>query len=178
MEKQMDMVTLMRRLRAHGFALSMLFDKKTLKMISDKSVGKPCEPDPEVCTNLWGTYDMFTGAEKGVIAEAEMEHTEGNSVLLGKSSFGPHNARAQKALMLAASLSGRNMVEHQGGYGNTFEPGVETSNNKQTIKLSLPLRDEPLRQTIADDVQLNEDYNPMVDNDQPPDILQKSKDDR
>lgn len=115
MEKQMDMVTLMRRLRAHGFALSMLFDKKTLKMISDKSVGKPCEPDPEVCTNLWGTYDMFTGAEKGVIAEAEMEHTEGNSVLLGKSSFGPHNARAQKALMLAASLSGRNMVEHQGG---------------------------------------------------------------
>jgi len=97
MEKQMDMVTLMRRLRAHGFALSMLFDKKTLKLISDKSVGKSCEPDTVVCTNLWGTYDMFTASEKGAIAEAEAVNNASSSVLLGVStSFGPHNSRAKK----------------------------------------------------------------------------------
>ena len=45
MKTQMDMVQLIRRLRAHGFALSMMFDQKTLGMISQKSKGKPCEPD-------------------------------------------------------------------------------------------------------------------------------------
>jgi len=62
--------------------------------------------------------------------------------------------------------------QHQGGQTNSFEPGVETSNNasKPTVGASkkgkyVAVRDEPLRQTIADDVQLNEDYNPMVDND-------------
>jgi len=44
MKEQMDMVQLIRRIRAHGFALSMLFDSKTLKLISAKSKGKPCEP--------------------------------------------------------------------------------------------------------------------------------------
>jgi len=44
MKVQMDMVQLIRRLRAHGFALSMLFDAKTLKLISNKSKGRPHLP--------------------------------------------------------------------------------------------------------------------------------------
>lgn len=45
MRKQMDIVKLIRRLRAHGFALSMMYEKETLKLISKKSKGKPFESD-------------------------------------------------------------------------------------------------------------------------------------
>jgi len=78
MNKQMDIVTLIRRLRAHGFALSMMFEKETLKSISKKSKGKPFEMDEveeEVSSdnNLWGAQEMFSRAEKGKIAEQEEE---------------------------------------------------------------------------------------------------------
>jgi len=43
MAKQMDIVKLIRRLRAHGFALSMFMEAETLKAISKKSKGLPAE---------------------------------------------------------------------------------------------------------------------------------------
>jgi len=97
MKKEMDIVTLVRRIRAHGFALSMLFDPKTLKMISNKASRKPQAPLPETEgegekgeDNLWCTYSMFTEAEKRAIDEMEainFGHADGTP----KPKYGPHN---------------------------------------------------------------------------------------
>jgi len=79
MKKQMDIVKLIRRLRAHGFALSMMYEKETLRLISKKSKGKPFEsdqePEPVVSSdgNLWGTHEMFSRAEKEEIARQEID---------------------------------------------------------------------------------------------------------
>ena len=79
MKKQMDIIALIRRLRAHGFALSMMFEKKTLTMISKKSKGKPFESEEEIVVkvesdlNMWGDKDMFTKQENTDIAKRELK---------------------------------------------------------------------------------------------------------
>jgi len=45
MEKQMDIVALIRRIRAQGFALSSLFEQSDLKLFSKKAMRKPFESD-------------------------------------------------------------------------------------------------------------------------------------
>lgn len=80
MTKQMDIIQLIRRLRAHGFALSMMYEKSTLHKISQKSKGKPFESEDDTdkiivddTTNLWGAHEMFSKDEKKAIAKDEQE---------------------------------------------------------------------------------------------------------
>jgi hypothetical protein len=82
MKRQMDIVQLIRRLRAHGFALSMMYEKETLRAISKKAKGVPFESDPEPEKymssdgNLWGTHEMFSKDEKKKIAEQNIDVAE------------------------------------------------------------------------------------------------------
>jgi hypothetical protein len=79
MAKQMDIVDLIRRIRAQGFAISSLFERSDLKIISRKAKGKPFESDeaPEVLVdsdiNMWGDRDMFTKEEKEEIAKNKLK---------------------------------------------------------------------------------------------------------
>jgi hypothetical protein len=71
----------------------MMFEKKTLSLISKKSKGKPFEseeqPEPESSdNNLWGTHEMFNKEQKALIAEHEAKNG-------GDSE---RNARAMAAL--------------------------------------------------------------------------------
>lgn len=100
MERQMDIVQLIRRLRAHGFALSMMYEKNTLRAISKKSKGVPCksESEPEEYFssdgNLWGTHEMFSKDEKMLIAEKNIDVAETTD----------RNARAMKELKAGRTI--------------------------------------------------------------------------
>jgi hypothetical protein len=73
MKKEMDIVTLMRRVRALNLGMSILFEEKTLHMISAKGARKPSKPldeseDVDEIANLWCTYSRFNEKEKNTIA--------------------------------------------------------------------------------------------------------------
>lgn len=82
---QLDIVTQLRRLRAHGFALSMLMDKGTINICSDKSRTKPLVKDVCVNQSHWEKYEQYTNREKFIVCitrqyidiknrEKEVEH--------------------------------------------------------------------------------------------------------
>lgn len=122
MKKQMDIVKLIRRLRAHGFALSMLFEKNTLSLISKKSKGKPFEEEQEPVeevssdNNMWGSHEMFTKKEKEEIVKKEMQQAL-KEKMGGKNAgsgltLGDANSKAMRQLGAAA---GTGKVTESGG---------------------------------------------------------------
>lgn len=61
----------------------MMFEAKTLELISEKSKGKPFESEDhededyhQEAVNLWGAHEMFTKLEKKRIAEEELANDE------------------------------------------------------------------------------------------------------
>jgi len=44
LSSSLDLVNFLRRLRSHGFALSLLLDSSVLKLLSKRSVTKPAKP--------------------------------------------------------------------------------------------------------------------------------------
>ena len=124
----MDIVQLIRRLRAHGFALSMLFEKQTLSLISKKSKGKPfeeeVEPVEEVSSenNLWGSHDMFSKAEKEGIAKKELQNAL-KEKMMGKGGGGG-NSKALRQLGVENTSRTKeidSLVNPKGANGNDEE---------------------------------------------------------
>jgi len=65
---QLDIVTQLRRLRAHGFALSMMFDKGILHICSDKAKTKPLVRNVVLNeSQLWERYEQYTNREKFIV---------------------------------------------------------------------------------------------------------------
>jgi hypothetical protein len=123
----MDMVQLIRRIRAHDLAFSMLFDSKALKMISRKSKGKTCEPvvvenGDDSVDNLWGTNEMLKKQDKEEIAASELKGAtmanSGNamkSILGGRKTLGASKAKAKLTTAAAQGADASHETQERGG---------------------------------------------------------------
>lgn len=66
LSKNMDLVNFMRRMRMHGFALTVMLDKSSRMFIAERSKRKALESisGKNVKNTLWGKYEDLSYREK------------------------------------------------------------------------------------------------------------------
>ena len=72
LQRNLDILNMLRRMKMHGFALSVLLDQPSRRFISNASMDKPLEYVKEVTNNkpkmLWLQFEQMSRPEKTMIA--------------------------------------------------------------------------------------------------------------
>ena len=64
----MDITTVLRRLRAHGFAITMLVDAQLLKFVSSRALNKPLiDPASLKAKSLWAQFELMSFKERMIL---------------------------------------------------------------------------------------------------------------